>query len=214
MNNVENYLLNTLSGFTFIIGIIECFFGYRMLKLVLGVTGFIIGGLLCARMVFDTIGNNPLIAIIAGLVGGTIGSSLMIVFFVFGLFILGAALGYLLGGAITAAILGSAYPVIAIPLAIVGGFVTISKHKSMIIISTSFIGAYLIVFSVGKFIGMPNTIFGFQQFHGLRDIGGQFFVMLLICILVGIVGIFVQHKYTATSVGESGLTPKDNEGFW
>jgi hypothetical protein len=185
-----------------------------MLKLVLGVTGFIIGGLLCARMVFDTIGNHPLIAIIAGLVGGAIGSSLMIVFFVFGLFILGAALGYLIGGAITAAILGSAYPIIAIPLAIVGGFVTISKHKSMIIISTSFIGAYLIVFSVGKFIGMPNTIFGFQQFHGLRDIGGQFFVMLLICILIGIVGIFVQHKYTATAVGESGLTPKDNEGFW
>ena len=214
MNNVENYILNTLSGFTFIIGIIECFFGYRMLKLVLGVTGFIIGGLLCARMVFDTIGNHPVIAIIAGLVGGTIGSSLMIVFFVFGLFILGAALGYLLGGAITAAILGSAYPVIAIPLAIVGGFVTISKHKSMIIISTSFIGAYLIVFSVGKFIGMPNTLFGFQQFHGLRDIGGQFFVMLLICILIGIVGIFVQHKYTATAVGEAGLTPKDNEGFW
>ncbi len=214
MYNVGNNILNTLSGFTFIIGIIECFFGYRMLKLVLGVTGFIIGGLLCARMVFDTIGTHPLIAIIAGLVGGAIGSSLMIVFFVFGLFILGAALGYLLGGAITAAILGSAYPVIAIPLAIVGGFVTISKHKSMIILSTSFIGAYLIVFSVGKFIGMPNTIFGFQQFHGLRDMGGQFFDMLLICILVGIVGIFVQHKYTATSVGESGLTPKDNEGFW
>ncbi len=214
MNNVENYILNTLSGFTFIIGIIECFFGYRLLKLVLGVTGFIIGGLLCARIVFDSIGNHPLIAILAGLVGGTIGSSLMIVFFVFGLFILGAALGFLIGGAISAGILGTAYPAIAIPLAIVGGFVTISKHKSMIIISTSFIGAYLIVVSVGKFIGMPNTLFEFQQFHGLRDVGGQFFVMLLICILVGIVGIFVQHNYTATSAGGSGSTPRDKEGFW
>ncbi len=106
MNNVENYILNTLSGFTFIIGIIEVFLDIRMLKLVLGVTGFIIGGLLCARMVFDAIGNHPVIAIIAGLVGGTIGSSLMIVFFVFGLFILGAALGYLLGGAITASYFG------------------------------------------------------------------------------------------------------------
>ena len=214
MNNVGNNILNTLSGFTFIIGIIECFFGYRMLKLVLGVTGFIIGGLLCARIVLDTMGNHPVIAILAGLVGGAIGSSLMIVFFVFGLFILGAALGFLIGGAISASILGTAYPAIAIPLAIVGGFVTISKHKSMIIIATSFIGAYLIVFSVGKLIGMPNTIFGFQQFHGLRDIGCQFFVMLLICILVGIVGIFVQHKYTAMSAGESGLTPRDKEGFW
>jgi len=214
MDNVGNNILNTISGFAFFIGVIECFFGYRMLKLVLGVTGFIIGGLLCARIVYETIGNHPVMAIIAGLVGGTIGSSLTIVFFVFGLFILGAALGFLIGGAISASILGSAYPAIAIPLAIVGGFVTISKHKSVIIISTSFIGAYLIVFSVGKFIGMPDTIFRFQQFHGLRDSGGQFFVMLLICILVGIVGIFVQHKYTATSAGESGSTPRDKEGFW
>ena len=213
MNNVGNNILNTLSGFTFFIGIVECFFGYRMLNLVLGVTGFIIGGLLCARIVYDTIGNHPVIAIIAGLVGGTIGSSLMIVFFVFGLFILGAALGFLIGGAISASILGSAYLAIVIPLAIVGGFVTISKHKSVIIISTSLIGAYLIVFSVGKFIGIPNTIFRFQQSNELREFGGQFFVMLLICILVGIVGIFVQHKYTATSAGESGLTPRDKEGF-
>jgi hypothetical protein len=176
-----------------------------MLKLVLGVTGFIIGGLLCVRMIYETIGNHPVIAIIAGLIGGTIGSSLMIVFFVFGLFILGAALGFLIGGAISASILGSAYPAIAISLAIVGGFVTISKHTSVIIIATSFIGAYLIVFSVGKFIGMPNTIFGFQQSNELREFGGQFFVMLLICILVGIVGIFVQHKYTAISAGNSAI---------
>jgi hypothetical protein len=214
IDHVGNNILKTLSGFTFFLGIVECFFGYRLLKLVLGVTGFIIGGLLCARIVYESIGNHPVIAIIAGLVGGTIGSSLMIVFFVFGLFVLGAALGFLIGGAISASILGSAYPAIAIPLAIVGGFVTISKHKSVIIISTSFIGAYLIVFSIGKFIGMSNTIFGFQQFHGLRDSGGQFFVMLLICILVGIAGIFVQHKYTAASTGKSGLTPRDSEGFW
>jgi Domain of unknown function (DUF4203) len=203
MNTVANSILNTLSGFSFFIGIVECFFGYRMLKLVLGVTGFIIGGLLCFRIVYQTMGSHPVIAILAGLVGGTIGSSLMIVFFVFGLFILCAALGFLIGGAISTLIIGSANPAISIPLAIVGGFVTISKHKSVIIISTSFIGAYLIVFSVGKFIGIPNTLFGFQQFNGLREIGGQFIVMLLICILVGILGIFVQHKYTATSAGDS-----------
>jgi hypothetical protein len=205
MNTVANSILNTLSGFSFFIGIVDCFFGYRMLKLVLGVTGFIIGGLLCFRIVNQTMENHPVIAILAGLVGGTIGSSLMIVFFVFGLFILGAALGFLIGGAISALILGSANPAISIPLAIVGGFVTISKHKSVIIISTSLIGAYLIVFSVGKFIGIPNTLFEFQQFNGLREIGGQFIVMLLICIFVGILGIFVQHKYTATSAGDSAV---------
>ena len=206
-------IFNAMSVFAFFIGIAECFFGYRLLKIILGVTGFIIGGLLCAEFVYGYLGGHPVISLLAGLVGGVIGSSLMIGLFAFGLFILGVALGLLVGGAISASFLGTAYPAIAIPLAIVGGFVTISKHKSMIIISTSFIGAYLIVVSVGKFIGMPNALFGFQQFHGLRDVGGQFFVMLLICILVGIVGIFVQHKYTATSAGGSGSTPRDKEGF-
>ena len=115
------------------------------------------------------------------------------------MFILGAVLGFIVGEAISVSILGSANPMIVVPLVIVGGIATIIMYKSMIIISTSFIGAYLIVFSIGKFIGMPNTIFRFQQFNGLRESGGQFFVMLLSFILVGIAGIIVQHKYTATS---------------
>ena len=75
-------------------------------------------------------------------------------------------------------------------------------NKSMIIISTSFIGAYLIVFSIGKFIGMPKKVFSFQQFNVLREPGGQFFVLLFFCILVGMAGMIVQYKYTAMSAGD------------
>ncbi len=192
-----------MSGFTFILGIVECFFGYRMLKIILGVTGFIVGGWLCAGLLYEIVGRHPVMALIAGLVGGAIGSSLMIGLFFLGLFILGTALGLLVGGAMSACIFGSADPIIIVPLAIVGGIATIILSKSMIIISTSFTGAYLIVFSVGNFIGMPNIISLFRRTNGLREYGGQFFIMLLFCFLVGITGIFVQykHKYTATSAG-------------
>ena len=194
MNKLGNNILNTMSGLTFFLGIVECFFGYKMLKIILGVTGFIVGGLLCAELVYDNMGGHTVIALIAGLVGGAIGSSLMIGLFVVGLFILGAALGLLVGGAISASIYGSPHPIIMVSLALVGGIATIIMSKSMIIISTSFTGAYLIVFSVGKFLGMPNTIFRFWQFNGLRESGGQSLVMLMFCILVGVAGIFVQHK--------------------
>ena len=201
MDNVGYDTLNSMSGFTFLIGMIECFFGYRMLKIVLGITGFIAGGLLCVGLVHEFMGNHPVFALIAGFVGGVVGSSMMIGLFVFGVFILGAVLGYIVGEAISISILGSANPMIVVPLVIVGGIATIVVYRTMIIISTSFIGAYLIVFSIGKFIGMPNTIFRFQQFNGLRNSGGQFVVMLLFCILVGIAGVIVQYKYTATSAG-------------
>ncbi len=199
MTNFGNNILNTMSALTFLIGTVECFFGYRMLKIILGITGFIVIGSLCAGVVNEILGFHPLIALIAGLLGGVAGSAMMIGFFVFGVFILGAVLGLIVGEDISAIILGSVNPLIVVPLVILGGIATIIMYRSMIIISTSFIGAYLMVFSIGKLTGMPNTIFRFHHFNGLRESSGHFFIMLLFCVLVGIVGIIVQHKYTTTS---------------
>jgi Domain of unknown function (DUF4203) len=199
MANIGSNILNTMSGFTLLIGIVECFFGYRMLKIILGITGFIVIGWLCAGFVNEIFGNHPVIALIAGLIGGVIGSAMMVGFFVFGVFILGAILGLITGQDISTIILGSVNPLIVIPLVIIGGIAAIIMYKSMIIISTSFIGAYLIGFSIGKFIGLQNTIFRFHHFNGLRETGGQSLIMLLFCILVGIAGIIVQNKYTTTS---------------
>ncbi len=204
MTKFGHDIFHTMPGFAFFIGIVECFFGYRMLKVVLGVTGFIIGGLLCAEFAYDRMGGHPVISLLAGIVGGAIGCSLMIVLFVFGLFILGAALGLLIGGAVSASIYGSPHPIIMVPLAIAGGIAAIVLSRSMIIISTSFTGAYLIVFSIGRFIGMPNALFGFHQHHGLQEPGGQVFIMVFLWILVGIAGMIVQHKYTSTPAGSEG----------
>jgi hypothetical protein len=199
MTNYANNILNTMPGITFLVGIVECFFGYRLLKIILGVTGFIVGGLLCAGFVNENIGNHPVISLIAGLAGGVIGSALMIGLIVFGVFILGAVLGLIVGEAISTCILGSTNPIIVVPLIIIGGIATLIMNKSMIIISTSFIGAYLIIFALDNFIAMPNKIFRFEKFHVLRGASGQFFVLLLFCILVGIAGIIVQYKYTISS---------------
>lgn len=124
---------------------------------------------------------------------------MMIGLFVFGVFILGAVLGFTVGEDISAIILGSVNPIIVVPLVIIGGIAMIIMLRSMIIISTFFIGAYLIVFSIGKFIGIKNTIVRFHHFNVLRESGGQFYILLLFWILVGIAGILVQYKYTATS---------------
>jgi Domain of unknown function (DUF4203) len=201
MDNLGNHILDAVPGFSFLVGVVECFLGYRMLKIVLGVTGFIAGGLLFAGLVHETMGHRPVFALIAGLVGGVIGGWMMIGLFVFGVFTLGAALGLIVGEAVSISILGLANPMIVVPFVIVGGIAAVIMTKSMVIISTSFIGAYLIVFSIGMFIGMPNTIFRFHQFNGPRSSGGQFDVMLLFCIILGIAGIIVQYKYTATSAG-------------
>jgi len=205
MGHIGNDMLNAISVFTLIMGVVECFFGYRMLKIILGITGFLVIGWLCAGFVDEILGNHPVIALIAGLIGGVIGSVMVIGFFVFGVFILGAILGLLIGQDISTIMLGSVNLFIVISFVIIGGFAAILMYKGMIIISTSFIGAYLIVFSIGEFIGMQNSIFRFHHINGLRESGGQFLIMLLFCAIVGIAGIIVQSKYTATSVEPGGI---------
>ncbi len=199
MDNIVNSIWKTLPGFALFLGIVECFFGYRMLKVILGVTGFIFVGLLCSELVYKNMGGHPVIALIAGLFGGAIGSVLMIGLFSFGLFVLGAVLGFIAGEALSRIIVGSVNPIIVVPIAIVGGVATIIMFKEMVIISTSFIGAYMTVSSIGSFLGMSNRIFGFHQFNRPRVSDGQFIIMLLLSIIVGIAGMIVQHRYTATS---------------
>ena len=101
----------------------------------------------------------------------------MIGLFVIGVFILGAALGMIVGQAISICILGSTNLSIVVPLAIVGGIATMILNKSMIIIATSFIGAYLIIFSIDKFIVMPDKIFRFQQFKVRRKSRGNRYIL-------------------------------------
>jgi hypothetical protein len=194
-----NSILSTMSGISFLLGMVECFVGYKMLKIILGVTGFIIGGLLCAGFVHEILRHHPLIALLAGLLGGVVGGAIMIVFFVFGVFILGVLLGLLIGENVSTLILGTANPFIIVAFIIAGGLATIIMYKSMIIISTSFLGAYLMVFSAGQLLGLPNTLFRLHEFTEGGKPGGQFLIMLLSCIVVGIAGIIVQHKYTSTS---------------
>ena len=75
---------------------INCFFGYKIFKIVLGVLGFIFGGLAAAAMAMAAT-KEPGIAVLVGLVGGVIGATLMVALYFLGVFVLGALVGGLVG---------------------------------------------------------------------------------------------------------------------
>ena len=69
-------------------GVLNCFFGYKIFKIVLGIVGFITGGLAAAGVAMAAT-KEPGIAVLAGLVGGAIGAVLMVALYFLGVFVLG-----------------------------------------------------------------------------------------------------------------------------
>ena len=128
-----------------ITGLVFTFLGYRLLRVLLAVVGFMAGALVASAVAFNYTEGNHIIASIAGFAGGISGAVLMIVLFRTGVFLLGALLGIIsLTVASTALRLEPA--LIAILLAAVsGGIVAVLLQKIMIILATSYLGAWAVV---------------------------------------------------------------------
>src|SRR5918994_7623217 len=71
-------------------GIVSCFFGYRMFRLVLAIFGFILGAL-AASSVFGA--SDTTWMLIAAAVGGLVGAGILIAAYFVGVALVGAGLG-------------------------------------------------------------------------------------------------------------------------
>ncbi len=182
------------------LGALYCFFGYRIFKVILGISGFILGASMAVAIAFNIFGRGQVVAILAGLVGGIIGAILMVVLYFIGIFLLGAWLGSLLGILFTGGGGSTVEVVIILVLAVVGGIVAVMLQRLMIIISTSLSGSWGIVSGIFHFVGGGfGLIRPFQYYpnpRALRSMGMGGYIMLLCWVLLGIAGIVIQYKIT------------------
>src|SRR5262245_981457 len=87
MNNYVTALLAMVAG------ILICFFGYRMLKLTLGIMGAIVGGSGGWALGLSFASGNTVIALVCAAAGAIVGAGLCIWLFFLGIFLLGATAG-------------------------------------------------------------------------------------------------------------------------
>src|SRR5512134_726678 len=80
-------------------GLLSCFAGYRVFRIVLGIYGFILGALLASS--FPGVDQTWLM-VIAALVGGLVGALILIAAYFVGVALIGAGIGALLANAIWA----------------------------------------------------------------------------------------------------------------
>lgn len=175
-----------------LLGIVECFWGYRFFRIVLAIAGFFVG----AGIGIVLAGNaEQSIVILAAIVGGIIGAVLFYFLYFVGPFLAGIGLGITLGGILASDlhVSGNMAYLIVIVGAVVGGILGLILSKYIIMLSTAFIGATQIVTAI--LMLLPGT-------HIARPVGNidlllaqnTPILMSLSVLALGIIGFVVQAR--------------------
>ena len=183
------YSLITLFGIIF--GAVQCYFGYHLFKITLGITGFIVGGGLAVAL-SSSIYPNESIPLIAGLVGGVIGATLSITLYYVGIFFIGALFGGIIGSTCLSAMGHDPNTAVIVIAVTITGILALIIQKYMIIISTSFAGAWLIVAGIAYFA--TGAVSPTDIEYILHSSGVLYFVVMFCWIILGITGIITQFK--------------------
>jgi hypothetical protein len=190
MDLPKNFL-DLLFGAGILIGVIQCFFGYRLFKFILGVIGFIIGAAMCGAIGY-AISGNAIVTFIAALIGGVIGAFVMIPLYFVGVFLIGSFLGGILGAVILGVLSIKPHIGVLIITGVIGGILAVFIQKFMIILSTSFTGAWNIIAGIVYFITPNPTVSDLLHFFSAA--GSYMFLALLCWVALGITGCIVQFK--------------------
>jgi hypothetical protein len=171
-----------------IAGFIVCFFGYRLLRLTLGLAGFGLGLALGLAIAGLIPGASQVLTIVLGIVLGILGAIFAAVLYKFGVFLLGAGAGMLIAAAVATATAWH-YPMIARVIgAVAGGILTLILERPLISILSAFAGAWGIV--LGTF-----RLFGWH--HASSDAHGppaNYGVMIACWLVLGLVGTGAQLR--------------------
>jgi hypothetical protein len=133
-------------------GVLSCFFGYRLFKVVLGLFGFVIGGL-AANSIFGGADTTPMV--IGFIVGGIAGAALLLAAYFVGVALVGAGVGALIVNLIWTQIDGDPHPAVVILFSIAGAVAATWLQRYVIILGTAFAGAWTML--VGGLAVMGNS---------------------------------------------------------
>lgn len=131
-------------------GIVACFFGYRLFRIVLAISGFILGALL-ASSIFGVSDTGPMI--MAAVVGGLIGAGILIAAYFVGVALVGAALGALAAHLFFAAGNRDPYFLAVVFLSIAGATLAMYLQRYFIIVGTGFGGAWTMIVGAMALVG-------------------------------------------------------------
>jgi Domain of unknown function (DUF4203) len=179
-------------------GLLSCFAGYRIFRVVLGIYGFILGALLASSFMGT---EQTFWMIVAAFVGGLVGSAILVLAYFVGVALIGAAVGALTANVLWAAFGREPGVFAVILLAIAGALGALALQRYVIIISTAFGGAWTAI--VGGLALAGDRVAG--QAAAKNDVWLAYPLspapvqrwVILVWLAMGLIGALVQIGITA-----------------
>ncbi len=141
------------------LGLVNCFAGYRLFRVLLGIWGFL-GGAAITTVFLQGTRFDPLVQILAAALGGIVGAALVSLLYLVGVFLFGAAFGVLAASVLEQHVQGMPVRVLALVLAVLGGVAALTLQKPLITVFTAFGGAWIVVACVAALLaGCPIETF-------------------------------------------------------
>jgi len=179
-------------------GLISCFAGYRVFRIVLGIYGFMLGALLASGA---TGTEHTAWMIGAALVGGIVGALILIAAYFVGVALLGAGVGALATSLIWASFGREPSAIVVILFSIAGALGALALQRYVIVGATAFGGAWTII--VGALALSGNRVAldtaarnNVWLAYPMNPAPGQHWI-LFVWLALGIAGVFVQLAVTA-----------------
>src|SRR6478609_5406762 len=179
-------------------GLVSCFAGYRVFRVVLGIYGFILGALMASSLMGT---DQTLSMIVAALAGGLVGAAILVLAYFVGVALIGAGAGALLANTIWTSFGREPGVIVVVVMAIVGALGALALQRYVIVISTAFGGAWTAI--VGGFALAGDRAAG--RAAARNDVWlaypfdpapGQRWV-IAVWLVAGLVGTIVQLGITA-----------------
>jgi hypothetical protein len=182
-------------------GTIACFFGYRLFRVVLALSGFILGAMLGSSL-FGASDTSLMLG--AALAGGLIGAGLLFAAYFVGVALAGAGLGVLAVHLVASATGNDPGFLVIVLGAVVGSIASMYLQRYFIIVGTAFSGSWLLIHGVMASLGNRAALAAATKdiwvFYPLSPAPGQGWVPYA-WIIVSLIGAATQLGWTG---GEKG----------
>ena len=179
-------------------GLLSCFAGYRVFRIVLGLYGFILGALLASSLMGT---DQKMWMVVAAIGGGVVGALVLIGAYFIGVALIGGAFGALAANVLWAAFGSEPHLFMVIIFSISGALGALALQRYVIIVSTAFGGAWTTIVGALALSGDRTAASAAGRSdvwlaYPMSPAPGQYWI-LIVWIALGIAGVIAQLAITA-----------------
>lgn len=190
-------------------GVVACFFGYRLFRIVLALFGFILGALAASSIMAA---SNTTAMLIAAAIGGLIGAGILFTAYFVGVSLVGAGLGAVVANMAFSASNQPPHFLAVVLCAIAGAAAAMYLQRYFIIVGTGFGGAWTIIVGTMALLGDKKAMAAAATgdvwvVYPLDPAPGQAWVFWAWAVL-GLIGTAVQLGWTGGETGRVGKRSK------